>query len=533
MSTAPRSYSPWLLLLAALLPYLNSLPNGFSLDDYGLIVENVAVAAADLHAFFTQDYWSGYDPSARSGLYRPLTLLSFAVEYALIGATPWLYHCTNLLLHVATTLLAWQLFGRLTGARTAWWGAAIFAVLPGHSEAVIAIAGRADLLATAASLAALLCFTGTRATLSQTLTGALCFAAALLCKEHAAVVPGLLVAIGWLRHGRQLQAWRWQPLAVSGLVLGLYLLVRYAVLGGVASPDIEPLDNPLVELHGLPRVLAALAVATRYVGLLVAPMQLSADYSLAAIDVHSLSGLSVLSGLLMAALLAAAAWRFTQRPHAVTLGLVWLTIGFAPVVNVLFPIGTILAERLTYAPSLGFALSLGCALSWRPSRWMTRAAAALLVVMAARTAVRCADWRDEATLFQAVVALHPDSARGHKGLAKALRDDGQLAQAESHYRRAIEIYPRFDTAHYNLGILLHETRRFDEALFYFERACALRPEFADAHLNRGAALFQLRRISAAQQATRRAVELRPEWDLARQNLSDIQAIIDQAGATGD
>ncbi|MFP6644353.1 MAG: tetratricopeptide repeat protein, partial [Candidatus Latescibacterota bacterium] len=57
-----------------------------------------------------------------------------------------------------------------------------------------------------------------------------------------------------------------------------------------------------------------------------------------------------------------------------------------------------------------------------------------------------------------------------------------LAEAETHYRRAIEIYPRFDTAHYNLGILLYATARLDEALFHFERACALRPTFADAQI---------------------------------------------------
>ena len=114
-------------------------------------------------------------------------------------------------------------------------------------------------------------------------------------------------------------------------------------------------------------------------------------------------------------------------------------------------------------------------------------------------------------------------------MAKALSDAGQLAAAEGHYRRAIEIYPRFDTAHYNLGILLHGTARFEEALVHFERACSLRPTFADAHLNRGAALFQLGRVSQALAATQRALALRPDWDLALQNLSDIQATINRQG----
>ena len=75
---------------------------------------------------------------------------------------------------------------------------------------------------------------------------------------------------------------------MSGLVLAAYLLLRYTVLGGLAMIEIEPLDNPLVDLQGIDRVLAALAVATRYAVLLVVPARLSADYSFAAIDVSAL-----------------------------------------------------------------------------------------------------------------------------------------------------------------------------------------------------------------------------------------------------
>ena len=82
----------WILVVAALLPYLNALPNDFTLDDQGLILENEAVAAYDIASFFGQDYWAGYDAKAQSGLYRPLTLTSFAAEYAIFGRQPLPYH---------------------------------------------------------------------------------------------------------------------------------------------------------------------------------------------------------------------------------------------------------------------------------------------------------------------------------------------------------------------------------------------------------------------------------------------------------
>jgi tetratricopeptide (TPR) repeat protein len=211
----------------------------------------------------------------------------------------------------------------------------------------------------------------------------------------------------------------------------------------------------------------------------------------------------------------------------------WLMVCFAPFVNVLFPIGTILAERISYAPSVGYALGVGWALDGARRhlgyRVVQRLGLALLLVLGLRTAARCTDWRDELQLFGAVVAANPESARGHKGLAKALQDAGRVAEAEQEYRSAIEIYPRFDTAHYNLAILLHGTARYEEALSHFDRACILRPEFADAHLNRGVTLSRLGRLQESRQATQRAAELRPEWDAPRVNLQEINTAIDRQG----
>jgi 4-amino-4-deoxy-L-arabinose transferase-like glycosyltransferase len=211
-------------LAASLLPYVNALPNGFTLDDNGLILQNEAVAGFDIVTFFSQDYWSGHDASTESGLYRPLTLTSFAAEYALFGQQSLPYHLTNLLLHLVVTLLAWRLLCRIAGDEVGLWGAAVFAVLPGHSEAVIAVAGRADLLAAAGSLAAL-CIWHREGGWKRWITGGACFALALLAKEQAVVVPGLLLALVWLRLQRDGRRFCWQPTAVSVLVLLVYLFL--------------------------------------------------------------------------------------------------------------------------------------------------------------------------------------------------------------------------------------------------------------------------------------------------------------------
>lgn len=510
-----------LLAAAAALPYLNALPNAFTLDDYGLIVGNVHVAAFDLARMWGGDYWSGFQ-DLRSGLYRPLTLTTFALERALFGPSPQACHVANLLLHVAATLLMWRLFAPLAGAAVAAWGAAVFAVLPAHSEAVIAAAGRADLLAGVACLACLALWDsgggGRRAA-----TGAGLFALALLSKEQAVVVPGLLACLHLFRraHGA-LPRWPWGTYGLAAGVLALYLGARWAVLGGLGPVPVEPLDNPLVLLQTPARIVAALAVLARYARLLVLPARLSADYSFAAIPVADLSAAQAAAGLALAALVAAGLVRFARHRDVPGLALAWTAIAFALVANLFVTVGTIMAERLTYLPSVGFALGVGWALQALGARVGARAAttalATLVLAGGARTSARCGDWRDDLTLWRATVAAVPNSARAREGLGSALRARGALAEAEGEYRRAVAIYPRYDTSHYNLGLVLLDTARDAEALVQFERACALRPAFAEAHLNRGVALARLGRTDAARQAYARALELRPGWDAARGNL---------------
>src|SRR5580704_17204432 len=115
-------------------------------DDYGHITQNPVIRSlspANLWMMFTQ-------PAAK--LYVPLTWLSFAIDYQLWGHNPFGYHLTNLLLHVANTvlvlLLAFELLrDRVTHARpAAILTAAIFGVHPLRVESVAWATERKDLL---------------------------------------------------------------------------------------------------------------------------------------------------------------------------------------------------------------------------------------------------------------------------------------------------------------------------------------------------------------------------------------------------
>ena len=237
--------------LAAFLTYINTLNNGFVLDDFGLILFNDAVRTFDAAFLLTSDYWAGYEGRI-SGLYRPLTTLSLALEFHLWGERPELFHLTNTLLHAANALLVYSL-GRHLGKAAIGLGAGLlFATHPLHSEAVAYVAGRADLLASLFALAALNCSLRARQTgkTRWRALAVLALAPGLLCKEQAAIVPGLLLGMDWLlwRQGR-LKRWPWAEYGAHILVLSVYLCARYAALDALTIASIDFLDNPLAILE--------------------------------------------------------------------------------------------------------------------------------------------------------------------------------------------------------------------------------------------------------------------------------------------
>ena len=134
----------WALLLAGacLLVYANSLTGGFVYDDKAIVRDNFRIRAPSrVGEIFATQYFGG--PRGTGTAYRPLLLLSFAVQWWIHGADPLPFHAANLLIHAAATLLLAALLLRLRIAPPVAVGAALlFAVHPVHVEAVAGLVGR-------------------------------------------------------------------------------------------------------------------------------------------------------------------------------------------------------------------------------------------------------------------------------------------------------------------------------------------------------------------------------------------------------
>jgi tetratricopeptide (TPR) repeat protein len=216
--------------------------------------------------------------------------------------------------------------------------------------------------------------------------------------------------------------------------------------------------------------------------LLVWPARLVSDYSLDAIPlVRSWSDPRLLAGLAAAALTTGIGLWGWRRSRPVLLGTVAFVVFLLPASNLLFPVGTLMAERLLYLPSFGACLIAGHGGAWLASRGraglaLTSAAAlALLGTGAARSFSRIPAWRDNATLALRDVTLQPRSAKLQAGAGIAHHAAGREAEAEAAYRKALALWPGYAQIHYNLALLLDRRGAEDEATSHLQAAGRLAP----------------------------------------------------------
>lgn len=520
----------------ALVAFANTLANGFVLDDQPAIVQNPLVKSlAHLPTLFATDYWLGGLGPGFGALYRPLVLASFAVNYAVGGLEPLGYHLVNVLLHAGVGLALYALGRDLRlSAGGSLASAVLFVAHPIHTEAVAGIAGRAELLMTLGVIGALLghlrAAPGTRRWL--VLASGAAFAAALLSKEQAVVLPALLVLADLVLRAPVRP--RWRRYAGHLVVLAGYLGLRWSVLGGTLAEDprhVPFLNNPLAHASPPERVLTAVAVAGRYLWLMVWPRDLSADYSYDAIPLatSALAPGVALAALAWAALLALGLLGCRRPLPAVGFGIGCAVLAFLPVSNLVLPIGTIMGERLFYLPSAGLCLLAGAgwdAVAGRiaAGRHRRRAGPCALglvglvtLLLVARTVERNRDWRDGSTLFASAVRVVPRSAKAQANHGVSLAAAGRLDEAIVSLRRAVEIAPR------DAGSLLHLGRGYAAAARWQEAEAAYRqslerwrqtegaerdPGMAEALNDLATLRYHQRRVDEAERLFRQSLALR-------------------------
>ncbi|HVW22587.1 MAG TPA: tetratricopeptide repeat protein [Opitutaceae bacterium] len=507
--------SALLLVLLGILAYAGSLGGRFLYDDIPGIVENPSLRS--LRTALLPP--AGGLPE--SG--RPLLNLTFALNYAAGGLSPWGYHAANLAIHLAAALLLYGIVRRTAEAMGL--GAARLAALavaglwmlhPLQTESVAYVSQRAESLMGLFYLLALYAFIRGRPGLSW--LACLC---GMACKEVMVTAPLLILLYDrTFVAGSFREAWRRRRryyLALAATWVPLAALV--AANGGRAGTAGFGSDVS-VAAYAATQVRAV----AHYLRLALWPAPLLGDYG------RALAGAGRLfleDGLLLLALAASALWGLAADPSSQRRRAAWGFLGaaffliLAPSSSVV-PIATeTVAEHRMYLPLAAVLAAVllagaGALAGLAPRRRTALAGLAAFVLAAAAgaegaaSALRNRAYRDGFAFWSDVAAKDPGNAGAHNNLGNIYADGGNLPAAEAEYRWALRLAPEYDDAQVGLGNVLVRRGLARDALPHYRLALRYRPDDPSILHAYAAALVRASEPEEAARAYQRIAALRPD-----------------------
>jgi hypothetical protein len=476
-------------LLSALLAlglYAISLGGTYIYDDVDIIQTDPRIHdSSQWKLYWTQSYNDGAD-----NLYRPLTSMSYAIEWQLHGDRPWIFHLINVLLHAAVCACLTELTRRLLGSPAALVAGLLFAAHPIHVEAVANIVGRAELLCALGTLGAMILLLRPM-TQSRAIAITGCFMLALLSKEQGMLLP-LLLLILWLARRKNLPI---TPATRNHLLL-LVLMLCWILAGYIIWRehilkfwwDQNFLDwtiNPMVAIKynphggsvGADRWLMPLALLGRYTALLFAPMKLSIDYGAKVIgwsvrlsDPYLYIGIAAVLawiGLLVLSLI--------RRWAVCVFALLSLAITYGIVGNIITLIGTNFGERLMYLPSAFFLIVIAFLLTKLPRPSVIAFTTIALIFASIRTCTYAAAWNDRLEFYKTSLAQQPNSIRLYMLVTAEDLSQGRLDDAQRVVAQGRDLLPEYWEIWLQSGVVSLQRGEYDQAQKYFDRAMQIQP----------------------------------------------------------
>jgi Flp pilus assembly protein TadD len=519
------------LAVAAALPYLNTLGNGFVADDGRQVLQNPYIRNFhQLAKIFTTPATS-YVPGWPN-YYRPLMNVGYLLCYQVFGARAFGFHLVNVALHVAVVCAVFLLTKRMFQNRDlALVAAALFAIHPVHSEAVAWIAASPDL---ELSLFYLLTFRfflavarpGGRFSYLAQLAMVGSFVLTIFSKEPAVTLPVLAAVYEHFYRPDRRQTRPTQKVrryAVLWLLTVAYLLYRVCVLGALSS------GFSAQHLTWYQTLLSAITLLGQYLGKLLWPVDLRVFCPF-----HPPSSLfdpRVVGGLIALAVGNALFLYLWRHGRLLSFGLLWLLVPLAPVLNARWMPIAAFEERYLYLPSAGLCWILGwgflrlrAGASAHGVKWSRTLATAFGILVGLcwfRIVTRNRDWRDNITLYTNTLAACADAYYTRSDLGSTYWEMGNVESAEREWWKALEVAPQDTMTLSKLGLAYLKKQHYSEAIEFFKKALEAYPANAEARLYLGVTYMDTHALELAEPELRAAVFLFPSNSNARNALGKL------------
>lgn len=533
----PRIAIRWMmfaLICVGFLIYGHTLHAPFILDDNHKIEVNSDIRIDHLSDVFSRliyPYSENYtfdrnDPS------RPVTFLTYTLNYYFGQLNPFGYRLVNLLGHIGVSLLLFILTIRIfliVFAREQAWLAFFVALLflthPANAGVALYTFNRSDILVSLFSIGGLLLFLGSATEDHSRRWGALAlFVLALGSKQSAVVFPFLLAAADFLlaqeasveRFRSQLK--RHFPFWI---VLGVYLIARAWYFGKVGDLEAQsPIDA------GVYRISQIYAVV-RYLQMVFVPLGMSLDHmpklysTLADPMILACGGILTAGGVWV--------WRLahTQTPRArlAIFAVAFFLLQLAPTSSLL-PTTAIFADNRLYLSMFGVLLliSMGYLSIFHvdgQARVQPRGKALMLSVMVLHVGLfgylahaRGALFNDPVALWKDVVRQYPNQPRAHYSLGLLYYGKKDLDTALDYYRKAVEFDPKYAEAYNNMGLIYGQRFETDKAIEYFSKSLDVVPNRLLPLGNLGRAYLNIKKYPEAIATLQKALTVNPHYSVA-------------------
>ncbi len=505
-----------LLAILVLVVYYPILGYGFvGLDDAGYVTNNPRV----LHGL-TLDNLVWALTATDQANWHPLTWISLMIDAEIWGGGPSGFHRTNLLLHLAATLMLALALTRMTGR--IWRSAvvaALFAIHPLHVESVAWIAERKDVLSGLFWMLTLVAYAryAQRPTTSRYVATAACFALGLMAKPMVVSLPLILLLLDRWPLGRVRRGVpnAWVPrireklpfFAMSAISCAVTLYAQSSA-GSVGDLERFPVGSRIAN------------AAVSYVGYLVHtawPAKLAVPYPY---PYYALSPLNVAGSLAVLAAVSLIAHRFVRDRPYLTLGWVWYLVTLVPVIGLVQVGLQAMADRYTYLPLIGIFIAIVWAVSdvsgaLLPDAGRRRVAsaamaAAVILALSATTRAQLGHWRSATSLFEHALQVSRNNPMAHTGLGIERYRQGQLHDAEEQFRAALAVRPDYVEAHVNLAAVLTARGLHEQAIDHYRQAMAVRPIEPEILKNLAGALARQGMFEEAEDRLDAAIRYAPD-----------------------
>lgn len=513
-----------ILILIGFIFYFNSFTNEYALDD-GIVIqknEYVQEGFRGIKKILKTDAYDSFYKQMNAkqqlsgGRYRPLSIVTFAIEQQLFGDKKHPYptelsslrHVVNVLFYILSVVLLLYFLREYifeNNPFAAFVIAMLFLIHPIHTEVVANVKSRDEIMS---FMFIILTFIYSfryweDRQKKHLFLGLLFYFFALLSKEYAVTLIVLIPMLWYIKKSTDIQKIivSWLPFLAVAVV---YIAIRYSVVGkGATFENPDVLNNPFKFATPDQRLATKIEILNHYLRLLLYPNPLSSDYSYNTIPYTDFSDIKVSIAIAIHLFLIVAAIFLFIRRNIIAFAIAFYMIHLFLVSNLKFEIGATMGERLIYHSSFGFCIVVGIFVTWLlqkiKEKTTSNVAGAVLAIIvvgwcALTTNARNAEWKNDITLFIADAEKVPNSALVNGNAGKSYIDLSELPENKKEEKELIE-----------------------KAIYYLSRSVSIHKQYVNGYLNLGVAYFKLENYDKAKECWDRAGEIYPNNPFLKRN----------------